>query len=244
MSPMRASDRQSPNGGRRSADPRHDRRHRAIARRPGYPLLLLLQRMTSEIEYYGARVRRRAGVRRTDMHAVSAVVDAEREDQEMTPGRLGAMLGLSSSSVTALVDRLCEAGHLDRGTARADARRVALHANDAGRQVASELFDPLDHALMEVFDRYSPAELELFGRLIGDLTAATARAGLPERGAGVPPAGTGTHPTGSSPVSTRPTGTHPNGARPPGTHPSGVRPDGADDGVATGPDHARGADGS
>ncbi|OMH32436.1 MarR family winged helix-turn-helix transcriptional regulator [Tersicoccus sp. Bi-70] len=179
---MRA-DRQDPPRGQQSAVERHDRRQRSIAQRPGYPILLLLQRMTSEIEYYGARMRRRAGVRRTDMHAVSAVVDAEREEQEMTPGRLGTMLGLSSSSVTALVDRLCEAGHLDRGTARADARRVALHANDTGRQVAMELFDPLDHALMEVFDQYSPSELELFSRMIRDLISATAQAGNAERAA-------------------------------------------------------------
>ncbi|WP_188664508.1 MarR family winged helix-turn-helix transcriptional regulator [Tersicoccus solisilvae] len=177
---MHTSVRQSPDG----AVERPDRRQRSIARRPGYPLLLLLQRMTSELEYYGARMRRRAGVRRTDMHAVSAVVEAERRDEEMTPGRLGTMLGLSSSSVTALVDRLCEAGHLDRGTARSDARRVALHANDTGRRVAAELFDPLDHALMEVFDRYTPAELELFGRMIGDITAATADAGGPVRANG------------------------------------------------------------
>ncbi|MEH0109648.1 MarR family transcriptional regulator [Tersicoccus sp. MR15.9] len=214
---MRA-DREDPPRGEQSAVPRHDRSQRSIARRPGYPLLLLLQRMTSEIEYYGARMRRRAGVRRTDMHAVSAVVEAERENEEMTPGRLGAMLGLSSSSVTALVDRLCEAGHLDRGTARADARRVALHANDTGRQVAMELFDPLDHALMEVFDRYSPSELDLFSRMIGDLTSATAAAGGAERATS---GANGSRPDGARADRAPTNGTGSNGAAPDGAASTG-----------------------
>lgn len=205
-----------------------------MARRPGYGLLLLLERMTSELEYYAARMRRRAGMRRTDMHAVAAVVDAERDGEEMTPGRLGTMLGLSSSSVTALVDRLCEAGHLDRGAARTDARRVALHANDIGRQVGEELFEPLDHALMEVFARHSPAELELFGRIVGEITDATAGAGAPVRQIGSVRKSARKHgrPTGSGHATAGNNGSAgSNGAALPGRNPDrdadGARDDGA-----------------
>lgn len=87
---------------------------------------------------------------------------------------LGEVLGLTSSGVTRLLDRVVEAGWAIR-TPGADARQRRLHLTAAGRERAATLLRDRQQLLTEVVGVLSEddrAELErLLGLLVGGLTA-------------------------------------------------------------------------
>jgi DNA-binding MarR family transcriptional regulator len=72
---------------------------------------------------------------RTALRAMNAM-----ERGEVTPTALGVELGLTSGSVTALVDRLERAGHVARVADPGDRRRRAVALTPAARAAADPLY--------------------------------------------------------------------------------------------------------
>ncbi|NLE98804.1 MAG: MarR family transcriptional regulator, partial [Propionibacterium sp.] len=64
------------------------------------------------------------GVHRTDMRTLSLLMRRQREGDRTTPSDLVRLLGLTSASATALVDRLVEHGHAERARWEKDRRSV------------------------------------------------------------------------------------------------------------------------
>lgn len=91
---------------------------------------------------------------------------------------LAAHLGLAASAITRMVDRLQNAGLVERG---ADARNRCIHTvelTQAGRELVSKVLARRHARLAEVLARMSPDEHEaavqaarLFARLSGDAIA-------------------------------------------------------------------------
>lgn len=104
------------------------------------------------------------GLHQTDVMALSHVRVAEDRGTPMTAGALTHALGLTSGSVTALVDRLERAGHLERVRDTADRRRVFLRYSATGRAIADKFFVPLADRDDTVTRDFSPAELEVVRR--------------------------------------------------------------------------------
>lgn len=73
------------------------------------------------MERFDAAASRALGVGRTDLRALNLL-----EDGPLTAGEIGGRLGLTSGSVTALIDRLERAGHISRGHPAGDRRRVTV----------------------------------------------------------------------------------------------------------------------
>ena len=77
------------------------------------------------------------GIRPGDYLAVKHVL---LRPHELGPAELGRLLGMSSGSATALVDRLVEAGHVVRHPHHRDRRRRVLAVSEAShRRVLQEL---------------------------------------------------------------------------------------------------------
>jgi DNA-binding MarR family transcriptional regulator len=111
------------------------------------------------------------GLNATDLHALIAVMEAERAGAPITPGRLGERLNLSSGSVTALVDRLERAGHIRRDRDTGDRRKVFLRYADQGAALASEFFRPLGRRTDRVMAEFTDGELETVRRFLAVMTA-------------------------------------------------------------------------
>src|SRR5919199_4288009 len=94
-------------------------------------LALLLRRLTVELDAVGQRFADLHGLGRTDVRALVAIMDAARGGSALTAGALGQAVELSSASVTALVDRLERAGHVQRVRDPADRRRVVLEMTES-----------------------------------------------------------------------------------------------------------------
>ena len=88
---------------------------------------LSLRRFALQRDRWIADFCRRAGISRSDYDALEAL----DEHGPLTPGELGALLSLTSGSVTALVDRLERLGSVSR-TPHPDDRRKVVVAQTRG----------------------------------------------------------------------------------------------------------------
>jgi DNA-binding MarR family transcriptional regulator len=134
-------------------------------------LVRLLQLYATEADQLGQVFAERHGLHPTDLHALLAVMHADRAGAPLTPGRLGQQLGLSSGATTALVDRLERVGHVRRVRDDRDRRRVALRYGEAAAAVAEAFFGPLGARMDQLLTAYSPAELAAVRRFLTDTVA-------------------------------------------------------------------------
>ncbi len=135
-----------------------------------------LQAFTVEAERYMEVSRRLAGLGHNDVHALSAVVEAGKQGEVMTPGLLRRRLVLSPAATTALVDRLVAHGLLRREKAATDGRTVELHATDEAREMGRSMFLALSEEIMERVSSYTPMEQERLISMMHELTQAAKRA--------------------------------------------------------------------
>ncbi|MGY1837037.1 MarR family winged helix-turn-helix transcriptional regulator [Blastococcus sp. SYSU DS0510] len=133
-------------------------------------LALLLRRLTVELDAVGQRFADLHGLGRTDVRALVAVMDAARRGEALTAGRLGSAVGLSSASVTALVDRLERAGHLRRVRDGADRRRVTLEMSAGSMAAGAEFFGGLQRDLLAAMEGFSDDELTVVRRFLLGMT--------------------------------------------------------------------------
>ncbi len=85
----------------------------------------------------------------------------------MTAGELGKKTGLSTGSVTALVDRLEKAGYVAREKDPNDRRRVVIVPLTASKKHIKDLFRPLSESTMDLCCEYTEEELELIFSFVG-----------------------------------------------------------------------------
>lgn len=143
---------------------------------PSRRLVSLLRALTVELDLLGARFARSNGLHPTDVRALIALVEAERNETALTPGRLAERLGLDSSSVTALVDRMERLGHVRRERDPMDRRRVLLRLEDRADELGWSFFGPLIDGAVEAMQAFDGAELatvERFLRTMTEVVAAT-----------------------------------------------------------------------
>ncbi|WP_180953258.1 MarR family winged helix-turn-helix transcriptional regulator [Brevibacterium ihuae] len=163
----------------------------------GFSSLFLLQKFTVESDRYFETVRRTEGMWHTDVHAINAVVEADRRGYAITPTDLRKRLVLSGPATSALIDRLVRDGHLTRHRSETDHRAVILHATERARQMGADMFAPLVDHMMHVMRGIHPDDIALFDAIIVMLTravqhaqdevaAAQAEAGSAPRATGTP----------------------------------------------------------
>jgi len=96
---------------------------------------------------------RRLGVGLTDLLALDRLLSAP-----MSPGELGAALGLRPASATALVDRLEAAGHVERRRHPKDRRRQVIVPTDHATREAFGALAPLLRAMQAASQELTPAQ--------------------------------------------------------------------------------------
>jgi len=143
----------------------------ALDRNTAEELARLTQELVAEGSLAVGAFAAQQGLHPTDVLALSHVRAAEDRGTPVTAGGLTRALGLTSGSVTAVVDRLERAGHLERVRDTADRRRVFLRYSPSGRAVADEFFLPLVDRGDTVTEHFTAAELEVVRRWLAATTA-------------------------------------------------------------------------
>lgn len=132
----------------------------------------------SELEKTAVQLFRKLGTRTVLFHQAAAQAlglfptdlksaDILNEAGPMTAGELGKKTGLSTGSVTALVDRLEKAGYVAREKDPNDRRRVVIVPLTASKKHIKDLFRPLSESTMDLCREYTEEELELIFSFVG-----------------------------------------------------------------------------
>jgi len=130
-----------------------------------------------ELRCMGTDRMRRLGVSHTHFTVVSLL---DRHG-EMPMSRLAEMLDVSLPNASGLVDRLVEAGYVERNRVADDRRVVVVRTTEAGRTKVAEADVLKDEMVQGLLDRLDDSQLERVALAVGDLAVA-ARDAFPELG--------------------------------------------------------------
>ncbi|RSS80691.1 MarR family transcriptional regulator [Streptomyces sp. WAC06614] len=131
---------------------------------------VLLRRMNAEFHRIAQEFAQAQGLHLTDVQALIAVLDSEAHGEgAMTPGQLARQMNLTSGAVSACLDRLEKAGHVQRVRSADDRRVVHVHYAQAGRQVARDYFRPLAHSTDAARAHFTPDELQVVVRFLAEM---------------------------------------------------------------------------
>ena len=111
---------------------------------------------------------RHLGLSFTHFHIVSLL---ERHG-EMPMSRLAEMLDISLPNASGVVDRLEEAGFIERRRVPDDRRVVLVRASDAGRRKLAEADVLKDEMVQRLLDRLDDRELERLSAAVDDMASA------------------------------------------------------------------------
>lgn len=137
-------------------------------------LVALLQDYAGEADRLRQAFAARHGLHPTDLHALLAVLRAASAGEPLTPGGLGAQLGLTTGATTAVVDRLERAGHVRRSRESADRRLVTLRHGEEATTVGAEFFGPLGARIDEALEGFTDTELAAAARFLDEMTEVVA----------------------------------------------------------------------
>jgi DNA-binding MarR family transcriptional regulator len=133
-----------------------------------------MRQLYAAIDRFDAQAAAALGVDRSALRAINAM-----ERGAIGPGALGAELGLSSGSVTALLDRLERAGHVTRRLSREDGRRRDADLTAAARGQADRIYDRLGQAIAGAVADLDDDRLHIIVRGLDALADAFRRAAAP-----------------------------------------------------------------
>src|SRR5690348_7265569 len=133
--------------------------------------LLAMRRTGSTLQLLGQLAAERIGVNATDLNCLNLVALARPEDP-MTAGELARQTGLTTASITGVLDRLEEGGFVRRERDPKDRRRVNVKLNPGpGLARIGPTFGPLVMAWRAAAASYSDEDLRLLvefqGRFLG-----------------------------------------------------------------------------
>jgi len=139
--------------------PEHDAAaHGAERARMESEFLLAMRRTGSTLQLLGQLAAERIGVNATDLNCLNLVALAG----PMTAGELARQTGLTTASITGVLDRLEEGGFIRRERDRKDRRRVIVTLNPGpGLREIGPTFGPLVRAWREAAAGYSDEDLRL-----------------------------------------------------------------------------------
>ena len=125
-----------------------------------------IRRTGSLMQLMGQAAADRIGINATDLNCLNILSFSG----QMTAGQLAKATGLTTASITGVIDRLEEAGYVRRERDPGDRRRVVVRLvlERAVSDVAS-VFLPMVRAWQEMAERYSDDELRLIVEFYGQM---------------------------------------------------------------------------
>ena len=112
-----------------------------------------------------AAMRRRSrtsmGMGETDLLALRFLLQAEAAGKPIGPKELGAKLGISSASMTTLIDRLVKSGHIRREPHPTDRRALILRATELTDEEVRSTLGGMHARMIEVAESLTDAEAEV-----------------------------------------------------------------------------------
>lgn len=112
-------------------------------------------------------VAERFGLNPTDLKCLDL---AAREDN-LTAGRVAEVTGMSTSAVTALLDRLEKRGFIERYRDASDRRKVYVRSTGRHEEELAEIYGPLSEATNSVLQSFDVTSLDAVRDVLSQLAA-------------------------------------------------------------------------
>lgn len=112
------------------------------------------------------------GLHRTDMRTLSLLMNRQAEGLVTTPSDLSRILGISSASTTALIDRMVGHGHAERSPSERDRRSVSVTHTDSAAREGRSVFMPIAQHTMRHLAEFSDEEIATAVRVLQAATEA------------------------------------------------------------------------
>ncbi|MDM5220000.1 MarR family transcriptional regulator [Peribacillus sp. NJ11] len=133
----------------------------------------LLESLTHRLQRYGMRsvlfqqnMAHKIGVSHTDLKSAEIL----NETGPITAGELSKITGLSTGSVTALINRLEKSGYVKRERDQLDGRRVMIAPIPKRQEQIKSHYQSLSMATKELCSAYNEQELILINQFVEDIT--------------------------------------------------------------------------
>ena len=117
-----------------------------------------------------ARARRSLGLSENEFSALRFLM--QQRDHAARPHTLIQHLGISSASVTTMIDKLERTGRIERHVVAGDRRAVSVAATELAKQEMRTTFGVLDQLMEAVAERLSPSELRHIEAFLAAVTDA------------------------------------------------------------------------
>ncbi|MFE4143547.1 MarR family winged helix-turn-helix transcriptional regulator [Peribacillus sp. YIM B13472] len=133
----------------------------------------LLESLTHSLQRYGMRsvlfqqnMAQKIGVSHTDLKSAEIL----NETGQITAGELSKITGLSTGSVTALINRLERSGYVKRERDKLDGRRVMIAPIPERQEQIKSHYQSLSVATKKLCSAYNEQELILINKFIEGIT--------------------------------------------------------------------------
>ena len=115
--------------------------------------------LSAQTVFFHEGVARRVGLNATDTRCLDLI--ARSGSAQVTAGDLGKATGLTTGAVTGILDRLEQAGMVERVRDSSDRRKVFVRPKPEALGRVGALYDGLGTAMMKLASGYQTSELEL-----------------------------------------------------------------------------------
>lgn len=139
----------------------------------------VIRALTTSFDRLGQAWAERHGIYQTDFRALLLIAGRGEDEVAMTAGELASALGLSSGTVTYLVERLTQSGYVRRAIDPCDRRKVRLVATQRGTDLVQSHSLPVCDAIRNALAGQDEGAMTQVHSLLTGVTAgldmATAR---------------------------------------------------------------------
>jgi DNA-binding MarR family transcriptional regulator len=157
---------EEPNSGYWYADDEHSRKRRAV------DLLQAFRVYRAAEVAMRRRTREAMSMGENDLLVLRYLLRAQQRGERVSPGELARYLGVSTASMTAMVDRLEKSGHVRRERHESDRRSIwVVPTVDSDEEVRRTLGDMHERMMDAVIDM-SPDDMRIVMECLGRLQAA------------------------------------------------------------------------
>lgn len=130
-------------------------------------LILASRRIYRAIDAIDYAISGRLGIHRNDLRALNLL-----EDGPLTPRIIGDSIGLTSGSVTALIDRLEKAGLVERRPSETDRRSIEIGITQHRYAEIASLYRQCADSLMRQFSDQKGSQLKASAEVLSNFAAA------------------------------------------------------------------------
>ncbi len=132
-------------------------------------LLLAVRAFSDALDRMNGGMKDDMDMNASDLAALRMLIMREQRGESVSPHDVAHHLRISTASTTKLLDRLTEAGHVERLPHPTDRRARVIRLTPESRKTFYRHFGERMTAMRAVADRYDDAELALIVRFLGEM---------------------------------------------------------------------------